>query len=187
MQFLPTNKPLFNICCYCRERVPALFNDYRRTEFSSQWECLLLVENSLRQSVLNRQHAKQHTGYWAYTKWIMKKLTWVGKNHVQISPVSERKSCHLFIMVKPKNNASVLLSIARVTSVPTWSYSEAPGYKGQPKNSSAMTHPNDHISIASQNGKPRMISGALQRNRLENISNQHGHTDNQEAARCEQQ
>lgn len=49
-------------------------------------------------------------------------------------------------------------------TVPTWSYSEAPGYKGQPKKSSAMTHPRDHMSIASQKGKPRMISGALQQN-----------------------
>lgn len=43
----------------------------------------------------------------------------------------------------------------------TWSYSEAPGYRGQPRNSSAITQPSDHMSIASQNGKPRMISGAL--------------------------
>jgi hypothetical protein len=45
--------------------------------------------------------------------------------------------------------------------VPTWSYSEAPGYRGHPRNSSAITQPRDHMSIASQNGKPRMISGAL--------------------------
>lgn len=45
----------------------------------------------------------------------------------------------------------------------TWSYSDAPGYRGQPKNSSAMTQPSDHMSMASQNGKPRMISGALVR------------------------
>lgn len=43
----------------------------------------------------------------------------------------------------------------------TWSYSEAPGYRGHPKNNSAMTHPRDHMSIASQKGRPRMISGAL--------------------------
>ena len=60
-----------------------------------------------------------------------------------------------------------------VLSGPTWSYSEAPGYSGQPRNSSAMTQPKDHISIASQNGKPRMISGALKRKNGENkvISN----------------
>ena len=36
-----------------------------------------------------------------------------------------------------------------------------------------MTQPKDHISIASQNGKPRMISGALKRKNGENkvISN----------------
>lgn len=45
----------------------------------------------------------------------------------------------------------------------TWSYSDAPGYRGQPRNSSAMTQPRDHMSMASQNGKPRMISGALLR------------------------
>lgn len=45
----------------------------------------------------------------------------------------------------------------------TWSYSDAPGYRGQPRNSSAMTQPSDHMSMASQNGKPRMISGALVR------------------------
>lgn len=45
----------------------------------------------------------------------------------------------------------------------TWSYSDAPGYRGQPRNSSAMTQPRDHMSMASQNGKPRMISGALVR------------------------
>lgn len=44
----------------------------------------------------------------------------------------------------------------------TWSYSSAPGYSGHPRNSSAITHPNDHMSMASQNGNPSMISGALQ-------------------------
>lgn len=43
----------------------------------------------------------------------------------------------------------------------TWSYSEEPGYKGQPKNSSAITQPRDHMSMASQNGRPSRISGAL--------------------------
>lgn len=42
-----------------------------------------------------------------------------------------------------------------------WSYSDDPGYSGQPRNNSATTHPSDHISIASQNAKPRIISGAL--------------------------
>ena len=41
-----------------------------------------------------------------------------------------------------------------------WSYSELPGYNGHPKKSSATTHPKDHMSMASQNGKPKMISGA---------------------------
>ena len=45
----------------------------------------------------------------------------------------------------------------------TWSYSEDPGYSGHPKNNSAITHPRDHISIASQNGKPRITSGALKK------------------------
>ena len=45
----------------------------------------------------------------------------------------------------------------------TWSYSEDPGYKGQPRYSSAITQPRDHISIASLNGRPRMTSGALER------------------------
>lgn len=44
----------------------------------------------------------------------------------------------------------------------TWSYSSAPGYSGHPRNSSAITHPSDHMSMASQNGNPSMISGALQ-------------------------
>lgn len=34
------------------------------------------------------------------------------------------------------------------------SYSDEPGYNGHPKYNSATTQPNDHISIASQNGKP---------------------------------
>lgn len=42
-----------------------------------------------------------------------------------------------------------------------WSYSDDPGYNGQPKKSSATTQPSDHMSIASQKGKPKMISGAL--------------------------
>ena len=42
-----------------------------------------------------------------------------------------------------------------------WSYSEAPGKRGQPRNSSASTQPSDHMSIASPYGSPRMISGAL--------------------------
>ena len=45
----------------------------------------------------------------------------------------------------------------------TWSYSEDPGYSGHPKNNSAITHPRDHISIASENGKPRITSGALKK------------------------
>lgn len=45
----------------------------------------------------------------------------------------------------------------------TWSYSEDPGYSGHPKNNSAITHPRDHISMASENGKPRMTSGALKK------------------------
>lgn len=43
----------------------------------------------------------------------------------------------------------------------TWSYSEEPGYSGHPRNNSAITHPRDHVSIASQNGRPRITSGAL--------------------------
>lgn len=43
----------------------------------------------------------------------------------------------------------------------TWSYSEDPGYSGHPRNNSAITHPRDHVSMASQNGRPRITSGAL--------------------------
>ena len=43
----------------------------------------------------------------------------------------------------------------------TWSYSDEPGYSGHPRNNSAMTQPRDHMSIASQNGRPSRISGAL--------------------------
>lgn len=49
-----------------------------------------------------------------------------------------------------------MLTINRI-----WSYSDDPGYNGQPKKSSAITQPNDHISIDSRNGRPRIISGAL--------------------------
>ena len=45
----------------------------------------------------------------------------------------------------------------------TWSYSREPGYRGHPRKSSAITQPKDHISMASQNGSPKIISGALQR------------------------
>lgn len=51
----------------------------------------------------------------------------------------------------------------------TWSYSDAPGYRGHPKNSSATTQPKDHISIASQNGSPRIISGALKEKQNLNV------------------
>lgn len=55
----------------------------------------------------------------------------------------------------------------------TWSNSRAPGYRGQPKKSSAITHPSDHMSMASQKGRPRMISGALknQTNTTANMKN----------------
>lgn len=49
----------------------------------------------------------------------------------------------------------------RKLNQPTWSYSEEPGYRGQPRKSSAMTQPSDHISIASQKWRPSKISGAL--------------------------
>lgn len=51
----------------------------------------------------------------------------------------------------------------------TWSYSDAPGYSGQPRNSSAITQPSDHMSMASQNGKPRIISGALVKKKKTNF------------------
>ena len=57
--------------------------------------------------------------------------------------------------------SGVLGSLACGCLAPTWSYSEAPGYRGQPRNSSAITQPRDHMSMASQKGRPRMISGAL--------------------------
>ena len=42
-----------------------------------------------------------------------------------------------------------------------WSYSVAPGNRGQPRNNSASTQPRDHISIASSYGTPKITSGAL--------------------------
>ena len=50
-----------------------------------------------------------------------------------------------------------------------WSYSDEPGYRGQPRNNSAITQPSDHISIDSQYGKPSKISGAL----LQQIQDKH--------------
>ena len=47
-----------------------------------------------------------------------------------------------------------------------WSYSDDPGQSGQPRKSSAMTQPRDHMSMASQNGRPSRISGALQVDRV---------------------
>ncbi|KAK6034985.1 hypothetical protein COOONC_27512 [Cooperia oncophora] len=57
-------------------------------------------------------------------------------------------------------NHHITLSSTEFTHL-IWSYSLLPGYNGQPRKSSAMTHPRDHISIASRKGKPSMISGAL--------------------------
>lgn len=98
----------------------------------------------------------------------MTMLTWESKKHRSVIRKSEKVG--ISSLWQDKGNRCVHLPAPRAISIPTWSYSEAPGYKGQPKNSSAMTHPNDHISIASQKGKPRMISGALRRKRSENIS-----------------
>lgn len=64
----------------------------------------------------------------------------------------------------------------------TWSYSRAPGYKGQPRNSSAITQPRDHMSMASQNGRPKMISGAL-RGREDKISTDIRRSDQPETNR----
>lgn len=140
------------------------------TELSSQQQCWLLIETLLTWSGLKSQCTKQHTGYLEQIPQVdNKKLTWEDKKH--ISPVSETEKVDVCSFRQEKQKTPVLLPASTAISVPTWSYSEAPGYNGQPKNSSAMTHPNDHISIASQNGKPRIISGALQRKRLENISN----------------
>lgn len=139
------------------------------TELSSQWQHWLLIEISLRQPGLKRQCTKLHSGYLEQIpRCIMTRLTWESKKYRSIISHSEKVGiCSLW---QEKGKRCVHLPAPRAISTPTWSYSEAPGYKGQPKNSSAMTHPNDHISIASQKGKPRMISGALQRKRSENIS-----------------
>lgn len=53
------------------------------------------------------------------------------------------------------------ISVQHKLHLVTWSYSEEPGYRGQPRNNSAITHPRDHVSMASQNGRPRITSGAL--------------------------
>ena len=48
-----------------------------------------------------------------------------------------------------------------INSINYFSYSRVGVYEFfLPRNSSATTHPRDHISMASQNGRPRMISGA---------------------------
>lgn len=122
-------------------------------------------------SGLKSRCTKQHIGYLEQIPHVdNEKLTWEDKKH--ISSVSETEKVDVCSFCQEKQKTAALLPASTAISVPTWSYSEAPGYKGQPKNSSAITHPNDHISIASQNGKPRMISGALQRKRLEKtISN----------------
>lgn len=60
------------------------------------------------------------------------------------------------------NDTYMYFSLRMIKNI-TWSYSEDPGYSGHPKNNSAITHPRDHISIASENGKPRITSGALKK------------------------
>lgn len=170
MQFLLTNKPLYSTCCYSRERVPALLSEERHVQSSpvngsvDSWLRFHSGSQVLKASVPSCTLVTWNK----YPRCIMTRLTWESKKHTSV--ISKCEKVVICSLWKEKGKRCVHLPAPRAISTPTWSYSEAPGYKGQPKNSSAMTHPNDHISIASQKGKPRMISGALQRKRSENIS-----------------